>query len=187
GGETGGQATLVRNIAGGSRGSQADFTLARTGATADYTLLRLGASATQAIARDWLLRAIANGQYTRDALIPGEQFGAGGATSVRGFAEREVSNDKGVSLNLEAYTPNLCATAGWNCRLLAFYDSAHVRRNRALPGELERTTLASAGLGARVLLSTYVSLQLDYGHVLRAGATARKDANRLHLRLGLAY
>lgn len=187
GGEIGGQATLVRNIPGGSRGAQADFTLARSGATADYTLLRLGASVTRAVGKDWLLRAIANGQYARDALIPGEQFGAGGATSVRGFAEREVSNDKGVGLNLEAYTPNLCTTSGWNCRLLAFYDSAHVRRNHALPGELARTTLASAGLGARVLLSTYVNLQLDYGHVLRAGATARNDANRLHLRLGLAY
>lgn len=186
-GEIGGNITLLRNISGGSKGGQSDFTLARSGAKADYTLLRLGGSVTRALPNDWQLRAIANGQYTRDALIPGEQFGAGGATSVRGFLEREISNDSGVAVNLEAYTPNLCRRAAWNCRLLGFFDNAYVRRNHALPGELESTSIGSAGIGARLLLSTYVNLQLDYGHVLRAGATSRADANRLHLRLGLAY
>jgi hemolysin activation/secretion protein len=150
-------------------------------------VLRFGGSITRALAGDWQLRAIANGQLTSDALIPGEQFGAGGATSVRGFAEREISNDSGLGINLEGYTPNLCSRAGWNCRLLAFYDTAYVKRNHALASELESTTIASTGVGARFVLSTYANLQLDYGHVVRAGATTRADANRLHLRLGLAY
>ena len=183
----GGQVTLLRNVPGGARGGQDDFTLARAGAKAGYTVLRLGAGLTRALASDWQLRAIANAQITRDALIPGEQFGAGGATSVRGFVEREIANDSGVAVNLEAYTPNLCARAAWNCRLLGFFDNAYVARNHALPGELVSTSIASAGVGARLLLSTYVNLQLDFGHVLRAGATGRADANRLHLRLGLAY
>jgi len=37
------------------------------------------------------------------------------------------------------------------------------------------------------VLSTYVNLQLDFGHVVRAGVTGRDNASRLHLRLGLAY
>ena len=186
-GEIGGQLTLLRNISGGSNGGQDAITLARTGAKADYTILRFGGSITRALANDWQFRAIANGQYTSDALIPGEQFGAGGATSVRGFLEREISNDSGLGVNLEAYTPNLCQRAGWNCRLLGFYDNAYVKRNHALAGELTSTSLSSAGVGARFVLSTYVNLQLDYGHVLRAGATTRADANRLHVRVGLAY
>jgi hemolysin activation/secretion protein len=186
-GEIGGQVTLLRNISGGSNGDQDAFTLARLNSKPDYTILRVGGSITRALAGDWQLRAIANGQYTSDALIPGEQFGAGGATSVRGFIEREISNDSGLGVNLEAYTPNLCQRAGWNCRLLGFYDSAYVKRNHALPGELDSTSIASAGIGARFVLSTYVNLQLDYGHVLRAGATTRADANRLHVRVALAY
>ena len=186
-GEIGGQVTLVRNISGGSNGGQDAFTLARLNAKPDYTILRVGGSITRALAGDWQLRAIANGQYSSDALIPGEQFGAGGATSVRGFIEREISNDSGLGVNLEAYTPNLCQRAGWNCRLLGFYDSAYVKRNHALPGELDSTSIASAGVGARFVLSTYVNLQLDYGHVLKAGATNRADANRLHVRVALAY
>ncbi|SDF40486.1 Hemolysin activation/secretion protein [Duganella sp. OV458] len=186
-GDAGVQLTLLRNISGGSNGDQRAFTLARIHAKTDYTILRVGGSITRALENAWQLRAIVNGQYTRDALIPGEQFGAGGATSVRGFVEREIANDSGLSVNLEAYTPNLCARAGWNCRLLGFYDTAYVSRNKALPGELDNTTIASAGVGARFVLSTYVNLQLDYGHVTKAGATTRADANRLHVRLGLAY
>ncbi|WP_373988301.1 ShlB/FhaC/HecB family hemolysin secretion/activation protein [Duganella sp. BuS-21] len=186
-GDIGGQVTLLRNISGGSNGSQDAFTLARTGAKADYTIVRVGGSITRALSNEWQLRAIVNGQYSPDALIPGEQFGAGGATSVRGFLEREISNDSGLGANLEAYTPNLCARANWNCRLLGFYDTAYVRRNKALPGELESTSIASVGVGARFVLSTYVNLQLDYGHVVKAGATLRSGADRLHVRLGLAY
>lgn len=186
-GEVGGQVTLLRNISGGSNGSQDAFSLARSGAKADYTIVRVAGSVTRALSNEWQLRAIVNGQYSPDALIPGEQFGAGGATSVRGFLEREISNDSGLGLNLEAYTPNLCTRDGWNCRLLGFYDNAYVRRNKALAGELESTSIASVGVGARFVLSTHVNLQLDYGHVTKAGATLRSGANRLHVRLGLAY
>lgn len=181
------QLALVRNLPGGPNGDQRAVALVRSNARADYTLLRLSASATRIIAQDWQLRAIVNGQYTRDALVPGEQFGAGGASSVRGFLEREFANDVGATLNLEAYTPNLCQRDGLSCRLLSFYDTAHLRRNEALPGELDRITIASAGLGVRLTMSTRASLQLDWGHVTRPGPSARADANRLHLRLALAY
>ncbi|NGZ84116.1 ShlB/FhaC/HecB family hemolysin secretion/activation protein [Duganella aceris] len=185
-GEIGGQVTLLHNIPGGSNGGKDAFAV-RVGAKDSYTIVRFGGSVTRALADDWQVRAIANGQYSNDALIPGEQFGAGGATSVRGFIEREISNDSGLGVNLELYTPNLCRQVNWNCRLLGFYDNAYIKRNHAQPGELESTSIASAGVGARFVLSTYVNLQLDYGHVLRAGATNRADANRLHVRLGLAY
>jgi hemolysin activation/secretion protein len=182
-----GSVSLIHNVSGGSNGRQDDFTRARVGANANYTMLRVGGSVTQALASDWQMRAILNGQYSNDALIPGEQFGAGGATSVRGFSEREISNDSGLGANLEIYTPNLCSShATWNCRLLSFYDSAYDLRNHALAGELKSTSIASAGIGMRFQLATYVNLQLDYGHVLRAGASARSGDNRLHLRLDLA-
>jgi hemolysin activation/secretion protein len=186
-GDAGGAITLVRNVPGGTDGDQRAFTLARLDAKAGYTLLRLSASVTRMLANDWQLRAIANAQFTRDALIPGEQFGAGGAASVRGFTEREFANDSGLTVNLEAYTPNLCASAGWSCRVLGFYDAAHLRRNRALPGELARISIASVGAGVRFALSTHANLQLDHGHVTHAGGATRADANRSHLRLSLAY
>ena len=179
--------TLSRNIAGGKHGSDRDFTLARTGAKAGYSTLRLSGSYSQVQENDWQWRGLFNAQYTPDALVPGEQFGLGGAATVRGFAEREVANDSGANLNLELYTPNWCGDGSYQCRALAFYDTGWVRRNHALPGEIESTAIGSAGLGLRILLSRYANVQLDYAHVVNAGQTGRRDANRLHFRVALSY
>ena len=73
------QLTGVQNIPGGPNGSDEDMALQRVGATASYRLLRYNAGYTRAITGDWQLRLRLNGQLTSDALIPGEQFGAGGA------------------------------------------------------------------------------------------------------------
>jgi len=181
-------ATLLRNVPGGSRGGQEDFTAARLGAKAGYTALRLAGAWSRAVrASDWQTRVLANGQYSPDALVPGEQFGAGGSTSVRGFDERALAADSGLGLNLELYTPNLCSRAGWHCRLLGFYDTAYGKRNEALPGELRSTTIAGAGLGLRFALGSAVSLQVDYGKVVKEGALKSADKDRLHVRVGLAY
>lgn len=181
-------ATLLRNIPGGSRGAQEDFTLARSGAKAGYTALRLAGAWSRSIgAGDWLGRVLANGQYSPDALVPGEQFGAGGSTSVRGFDERALASDSGLGLNLEVYTPNLCSRSGWQCRLLGFYDTAYGKRNKALPGELRSTTIAGAGVGLRFSVGRAASLQVDYGNVVKEGALSGADKDRLHVRVGLAY
>jgi hemolysin activation/secretion protein len=178
---------VVHNVAGGSRGASEDFTRARAGAKAAWNALRLSAAYSVALGGDWQARVLANGQFTRDALIPGEQFGAGGSTSVRGFNERDLSTDSGALVNLELYTPDVCGKANWQCRLLAFYDTAYGKRNHVLPGELASTTIASAGLGLRFAAGSAASVQLDYGHVLEEGALTGTGKNKLHVRVGLAY
>lgn len=178
---------LVHNIPGGSRGQQGDFDLARAHAKDDYTALRVAASVTQELPAAWQLRGALNGQYSKDALIPGEQFGAGGAASVRGFREREVEDDSGVTGNLEAYTPPLCS-GSWQCRALGFYDTAYLTRNHALPVEIQNVTLSSAGVGMRMTYQKNLNVQVDLGHVLHAEATdTQRGDNRLHVRLGLAF
>ncbi len=179
--------TALVNIPGGAHGSQSDFTAARSGARAAYRALRLAGSATRVLDRDWQVRAIVNGQYTPDALVPGEQFGAGGAGSVRGFAERVLSDDAGLSANLELYSPNWCSGANWQCRALVFHDAAHLWRRHALTGEAGSAAIGSAGVGLRLQFASSASLQMDYGQVLRGGGAAADNSKRLHLRLALSY
>lgn len=184
------QLTGVQNVAGGSRGRQEDFDRQRIGATANYRLLRYGAGFTQRFAQDWQLRLAFNGQATRDALVPGEQFGAGGAGSVRGFTEREVAGDQGQFASGEVQTPNWCANLtafALQCRALAFVDAASVSRNKALPGEEQRTTIASAGVGLRFAVDRNASLQVDYGRVIDGGGTRSAGDGRLHVALSLSY
>ncbi len=137
----------IANLKGGSNGGAADFAAARANATADYAIVRYGAEYTQAYGGDWQTRVAFNGQYTRDALVPGELFGIGGASSVRGFYEREMANDTGYRGSLELYTPDFGERIGDDAkaRALVFCDFADISRNKALPGN--RRTAPSAASG----------------------------------------
>jgi hemolysin activation/secretion protein len=181
-------ATAVRNLPGGERGGVEDFERARAGARAGYSLLRYGASYNRALPAEWQLRLRVNGQLTRDALVSGEQFGAGGAASVRGFSEREIANDKGYAAGAEVYTPEICAVGAISqCRLLAFYDQAYVSRNNALPGESHNTSIGSAGFGLRAAVGRYAALMLDVGRVIDAGPVEQRGDINMHVRLSLSY
>lgn len=183
-------AAAVHNVSGGTNGSQDDFTNARSGASASYNIFRYGASAARTLPLDWQARLALNGQWTRDELIPGEQFGAGGANSVRGFDEREVANDRGNTFNAELYTPDMCAHANrgsFQCRVLFFYDSAYLSRVSPLPGESASESIGSVGTGVRVALDKRFSLQADAGYVVDEGGSERKGDVRLHVALSLSY
>src|SRR2546428_6127512 len=81
------------NIPGGNKGDQAAFDEPgqRLGASAKYSIWRAGAAFSQLLPSDFLMRAPLNAQHTTHLLIPGEQFGMGGADSVRGYYERETA------------------------------------------------------------------------------------------------
>ncbi len=182
--------TGVRNVPGGAQASDADFTAARSGATPSYGLLRYGVGYDRPLPRDWQMRLTVNGQATRDALVPGEQFGVGGATSVRGLHEREIADDEGVTANAELDTPNLCAGAksvALQCTLLGFFDDGHVSRNEALPGEETHVSVDSTGMGFRLTRGRSLSLQMDYGHVVGASDAQLKGEQRFDVLLAVNF
>ncbi|MGH8704337.1 MAG: ShlB/FhaC/HecB family hemolysin secretion/activation protein, partial [Burkholderiales bacterium] len=76
-------ATASTNLAGGSHGNTDAIGRARFEAKARYWVYRTGASFAQALAGDWQVRARFDLQHTEDVLVPPEQFGIGGASSVR--------------------------------------------------------------------------------------------------------
>lgn len=187
-GEVAGSLTVLHNIAGGARGSQEDFTRARPGANADYNIVRLAASLTRLLPRDFEVRAAVNGQYSADALVPGEQLGLGAGAQVRGFRARDLAGDSGLTANFELYTPDLCGLAmPWGCRALMFYDKGLVRLNREQNGELRNAYIGSVGTGVRIHITSGVNLQVDYGRVVRSSVLPKQDRNRLHLRLDLGW
>jgi len=187
GGSTNYYLTGVRNVPGGDRGSDADFTRIRTGAATSYGLLRYGIGHTQVWPSDWQLRVLLNGQWTQDALVPGEQFGAGGAASVRGYGERALADDQGRVVNLELYTPGLCSGSALQCRLLAFVDAGSVTRNNSLPGERRDASITSAGFGVRASVGRQWSMQADVVQVLADSDTQSRGDTRVHIKMNLAY
>jgi hemolysin activation/secretion protein len=161
---------------------------AREGAKAGYQLWRYGANYSRTF-DDWQMRAVLTGQYTDDALVVGEQFGVGGANSVRGFEEREYSDDRGYQSNFEFYTPDIANKIGYasgHLRFLIFYDTATEARNFLQPGEQKGFSLDSTGVGLRFLTQKYFSLHADFAYVLHDGGgdagkpDGRRGSEMLH-------
>ncbi|TXI80637.1 MAG: ShlB/FhaC/HecB family hemolysin secretion/activation protein [Flavobacteriales bacterium] len=183
-----GSLAWVHNIPGGKDGTTDDFTKpgGRQAATASYQLWRYSFGMTQTLPADWQLKGAVQGQHTSNALISGEQFGAGGMDSVRGFNERAVSNDYGTRGALELYTPDLGALMNLSevrARALLFYDAAWLRRNHALPGEIKSQNISSYGVGLRFGFAKNLSARLDFASVDHGDDVRQPGSKRLHLSL----
>jgi len=185
------QISAAKNIPGGTKGDDAAFAATRAGAKSDYQIFRYRVVvATQSFIKDSLAMLVLNGQVTSDALIPGEQFGLGGADSVRGFLEREIGDDAGYFAKAEIYTPNMAEILNLptaRFRALAFFDMGAVQRNKALPDEPTNEKISSAGLGLRVGLGKAAGLKVDYAQVQDGGGSQVKGDSRVHFALNYAF
>jgi len=168
----------------GAHGKASDFEAVRHGAPLEYDLARFGAYAALPLPRSWQLQARASGQWTDDALVPGEQFSIGGAYAVRGYEEREVTGDSGAVATVELFTPNLLASrddATTALRLLGFVDAGKVFNRLDTPCRAGESTclLTSVGIGARL---GYRSLQmkLDAAHASKDAIHTRSGHWRAH-------
>lgn len=187
---------LSRNLPWADKGGESDFNAARPsptgrdGAPSDYTILRFGASTVRAFENNWQVRAAVNAQYSPDALISGEQFGITGATSVRGFLEREIVRDTGYVANFELYSPNLAGRlipGEGNLRGLLFFDFAGAA-DEPLDGEAERSlTVGSLGAGFRWNIHRNFNLRFDLARVVNGGGSQRSGDLHGHFSLFVGF
>lgn len=190
-----GYLSYAQNLPGGSDGTDVDFKNSRLGARAAYRIWRLGGVYMHTFLKDWQFRLKADAQYSRDALIAAEQFGLGGADSIRGFNERYMSSDKGFRSNWEVYTPELSSLLDLDTaklRFLGFYDTGQVRRNSPQPGESKRVGMDSIGVGMRMSYGNNLTVKADFAQVLHDGTqfgteAGRTHANRWHISMGYVF
>ncbi|HUO43400.1 MAG TPA: ShlB/FhaC/HecB family hemolysin secretion/activation protein [Burkholderiales bacterium] len=177
---------------GGNDGTDADFKLDRFDARAGYRVWRLGATYLRLLPKDWQVRAVFADQVTSDALVPGEQFGFGGPDSVRGFNQREVSNDRGYTTSIELYTPDFSSQVKlpWQdvrLRALAFYDMGTVSRNSPQPGDPPDQSGASVGIGWRLAIGQHFNLRADWAHVIDPAGQQGRDDDMIHAAIALIF
>ncbi len=171
-----GSVSVVTNMQGGQHGAVNDYYNPATGRGARvpvagtatprvaWNAWRVNGSGGFSLPLDWQARVGVNGQYSKDLLLPSEQFGAGGATSVRGYPERIISGDVGYTVNLELYTPEHRYMKD-SMRALLFWDLGSVSLNDApLPVFIPKTTrISGIGIGFRVVHDKDVNLKADVG------------------------
>lgn len=173
----------VHNLVWGGSNDAAAYTANAAGARPQWGLFRGGASFTTRVFGDWLAHAVFSGQFTNQVLIPGEQFGLGGAHSVRGFNERVVTGDKGLEGSFELWAPPVKDTG---LQFLGFLDVGRVEHVQPAAGQAHSQMLASIGPGVRWSKGDWLSVALDVGLPLAAADTGASGP-RGHLNVLVRY
>lgn len=180
-----GNATLyaeyATNLTGGAANSGERYRAARAGADRQWDLWRAGADLAYRLKPGWSVNGRLRAQYSGDALISGEQFGIGGAFSVRGLQERELAGDRGYTLSLELLTPRVR-----DIQPLAFYDEGARSFTIAVPGSPSVERVASLGAGLRWNWKRQLDVTTDLGYVLN-GVAGGTDAGHTKLHVALFY
>ncbi|MBF0331388.1 MAG: ShlB/FhaC/HecB family hemolysin secretion/activation protein [Candidatus Omnitrophica bacterium] len=126
-------------------------------------------------------------QFSNHTLPASEQFQAGGAASVRGYAPAEAAGDSGYYTALELSFPLYGLSKDvkvpfrkeklWDAfRFVTFWDFATTKVKNTTPGEKDTTTLKGYGVGARFnVLNLTARVELGYP----IGKTSA-DGNRPH-------
>ncbi|HEY6820603.1 MAG TPA: ShlB/FhaC/HecB family hemolysin secretion/activation protein [Burkholderiales bacterium] len=194
--ETGLSFGLTKNYAGGNDSLRGNFCASRSNGIGEcgdafYEIWRWSVNHNRALPGDWQARFAANGQQTTDMLVSGEQFGIGGMDSVRGFLEREITNDQGYRATAEVYTPDFGGKTGFTgarARGLGFFDIGHVGRNRPAPSEAHGTSIWSYGLGLRFSRGTNLSARVDWGIIGHPGGLENHpNESRIHFSISYVF
>ena len=159
----------------------------RMNADGDFYIERLQLARIQPLSGEqrgalgWLLFAKADAQLASGSLVPAEQKAIGGMDSVRGFPERIVQGDDGISGTVEVRTPLMSTFLGSpyktkvdreialnegrtmdRLQFVTFMDAGLVKIKDSL-GPVERYTIVGAGAGFRLALTKYSQLRFDWG------------------------
>jgi len=165
----------------------------------DFLLGRFDALRLQPLTPGQRMMLRLSGQYTRDALPPMEQFGVGGAASVRAFPLNDAMGDRGYLASVEyqvdapGFAERTSPFAGrrWGELLTfkVFADQGRTYAAGANRGVLPGQRLDGVGVGMGFRLPQFHDMQFELS---AATPTGRRDASdgddvRLFARLGMTF
>lgn len=157
--------------------NDAAFNTSRLGATARYAYIQSSAQRDVAIGAGFSLYARGVLQWTPNTLLPSEELGLGGDTSVRGYEPYVVLGDRGWDLQTELRTPPLAfGTTGTALQPFLFIDAGHAWNRIDEPAEQNNGSLVSAGAGLRFQMSRFVAVRGTVGFPLRAALPGGKTS-----------
>lgn len=144
---------------------------------------------TRDFANGMQINAALDGQLADSPLVSNEQYGAGGAESVRGYYESQALGDNGVLGNLELRSPSFAKHVPHlrELRFLAFVDAAKLVVREALPGQVDGYELYSTGVGFRLRANKGLDASFDWAWPLRDATDVEQGDARGHFRLHYGF
>ncbi|HEY4340738.1 MAG TPA: ShlB/FhaC/HecB family hemolysin secretion/activation protein [Steroidobacteraceae bacterium] len=171
-----------------NRPSQFDYK--RFNAPADYMYLRGSFEQRQSLLFGTAVDVHLTGQYTDVPLVSNEQFGVGGADTVRGYLESVALGDRGGTASLELRGPiwGFGPHPGDNhLGLFAFYDTGTVWTVDPLPDQQAHFSLSSYGAGLRFIALHGFEGVVDWADPLRTVSTVRAGHSRIEFQAHFGF
>jgi len=172
-------------------GSQTEaFDNKRYMAVPGFAVFRATATREQDLPDDVQLWGSLSGQVSNTPLVSSEQFGLGGADSIRGYLEAEALGDYGVSLQTELRGPDLKkylqkrlggVLHSWRFHVFGDTGVAAIRDSTA--GQRSSSGMSSVGVGTRVNLWGYLNGDVQDAQLLNNGPDSRAGTNRVLFRV----
>lgn len=156
----------------------------RTGSHVRYAYLKTSLNYRYELPSKCIFSLLFRGQLASSTLPTSEQYGLGGADTVRGYFEQQYVADNALIFNLEFYSPSLSLFKAQPNQLmfLAFFDYAYGRNYTYAQPSLQAQNLFGIGPGIRYDIIPYMSLKMDYGFQLK-GITGDHRTGRFHFSL----
>jgi hemolysin activation/secretion protein len=134
----------------------------RTDVEPDFTKINFDITRTQPLPSGFSVFTAVSGQYAFDKLLAAEQFTLGGANFGRAYDPGELSGDHGIAGKIELrYGQGISDPLLQSYQVYGFYDVGRVWLRGAGPGENDKMSLASAGLGLRANFSQAFSSNVE--------------------------
>jgi hemolysin activation/secretion protein len=169
-----------------SDNNDAAFNAARQGATPRYMYVQMTGSGAIEIGHGFTLTTRGTFQWTPNTLLPSEEMGLGGESSVRGYDPYVVLGDRGWNVQTELRTPAITFGASDAAvQPFVFFDAGHVWNRIDQPAENDPGLLAGVGAGVRLKWSRFVDFRCTYGAPLRAPTPNGSKAPTVYLYLSI--
>jgi hemolysin activation/secretion protein len=137
--------------------------LSRPGARTDYTKTTMSISRVQTIDESWSAALSANGQYSFQTLVNGEEITFGGSLIGRGYDPGAIAGDNGIGGSVELrYDFKNTGLPIDGTQFYAFYETAKVWNH----ANSFTSQLASTGTGVRVFIAKDVNFSVEYARSL---------------------
>ncbi|WP_232437878.1 ShlB/FhaC/HecB family hemolysin secretion/activation protein [Burkholderia ubonensis] len=147
----------------------AAYNAVRMGASPRYAYAKISGQRVVTIGRGFSLSARGLFQWTGNTLLPAEEIGLGGDSSVRGYEPYAVQGDRGWNVQTELRAPSLVlGNSGIVLQAFMFVDAGHVWNRSDQPTENGNAALASIGAGVRFELERFISIRATFGQPLKA-------------------
>ncbi len=160
----------------------------REGSHVRYAYWRVSLNQVHKTPGNWTCSFMARGQLATGTLPTSEQFGLGGADTVRGYYEQQFVADDALCMNFEVYPPPFPLFKKFKNELafLAFVDYGYGYNYTAFQPTFIEKTLIGLGPGIRYDIPPYVSVKMDYGFQV-IGIPGDHRTGRFHFAVNASY